>query len=182
MPLPPYSGQRSRGPVQNQTGCAVETDASAGQKVPNRNPTQRYAQVLKSDTASSSPVPNHCIQFQGQQNCDVSNHGEESSSISNAFEIGKRSEKNNVLQFSVLPETFNFKDEPAPMDTPAPNSSRKEMTDPVSLETKSPEVKVNGAPGGWTKCHKIPRKSTTTEGTKSSFTLFQEFLKKVKQK
>ncbi|XP_012994502.2 uncharacterized protein si:ch211-106e7.2 [Esox lucius] len=96
-------------------------------------------------------------------------------------------EENSVLRFSVLPKSFNFKDGQEPMDTPALMSSMKEITDPVTLETESPETTVHKSQGAWSVCpQKNPVQSTTikgtTNGTKFSSTLFQEFQKKFKQK
>ncbi|XP_041705501.2 uncharacterized protein si:ch211-106e7.2 [Coregonus clupeaformis] len=73
---PPFPGQQSHGPVLNKTGHMVGAGAHSLQHAPNQGsahtlrnkPKNTY--VLISNTGPSSSVPNHGMQFSGQQNCE----------------------------------------------------------------------------------------------------------------
>ncbi|CAB1323442.1 unnamed protein product [Coregonus sp. 'balchen'] len=73
---PPYPGQHSHGPVLNKPEHVVGAGAHFLQHVPNQGsaPTLHYKPkntcVLISNTGPSSSVPNHGMQFSGQQNCE----------------------------------------------------------------------------------------------------------------
>ncbi|XP_045562410.1 uncharacterized protein si:ch211-106e7.2 isoform X2 [Salmo salar] len=97
-------------------------------------------------------------------------------------------EENSVLRFSVLPESFNFKDGQEPMDTRTQTGSMKEMAGAgavaVATTTESPKTIVRKSQGLWSACPQkryCPLTSSTTKVPKSSSTAFQEFQRKFKR-
>ncbi|XP_055778288.1 uncharacterized protein si:ch211-106e7.2 isoform X1 [Salvelinus fontinalis] len=91
-------------------------------------------------------------------------------------------EENSVLRFSVLPESFNFKD-----DSTSQTGSMKEMAgaDAVATTTESPKTIVRKSQVGlWSagpQKRYCPLTSSTTKVPKSSSTAFQEFQMKFKR-
>ncbi|KAM9568517.1 uncharacterized protein ACWYII_013727 isoform 3-T3 [Salvelinus alpinus] len=88
----------------------------------------------------------------------------------------------NSLVFSVLPESFNFKEI---MDPPTQTGSMNDMAGTVAAKAESPKTIVQKSQGVWSvDIQKIycPLTSLTTKVPKSSSTAFQKFQKKFKQK
>ncbi|XP_031689055.1 uncharacterized protein si:ch211-106e7.2 isoform X2 [Oncorhynchus kisutch] len=95
-------------------------------------------------------------------------------------------EENSVLRFSVLPESFNFKDGQEPMDTLTQTGSMKEMAGAgaVAATTESTKTIVRKSQGLWSagpQKRYYPLTSSPTKIPKSSSTAFQEFQRKFKR-
>ncbi|XP_045544084.1 uncharacterized protein isoform X4 [Salmo salar] len=101
------------------------------------------------------------------------------------YEIGNPAplpHEQNSLMFSVLPESFNFKDV---MDPPTQTGSMNDMAGPVAAKAESPQTIVQKSQGVWSvgiQKRYCPLTSLTTKVPKSSSTTFQKFQKKFKQK
>eukprot|EP00063_Salmo_salar_P005163 XP_013979998.1 PREDICTED: uncharacterized protein LOC106561001 isoform X1 [Salmo salar] len=101
------------------------------------------------------------------------------------YEIGNPAplpHEQNSLMFSVLPESFNFKDV---MDLPTQTGSMNDMAGPVAAKAESPQTIVQKSQGVWSvgiQKRYCPLTSLTTKVPKSSSTTFQKFQKKFKQK
>ncbi|XP_031657215.1 uncharacterized protein LOC109866836 isoform X2 [Oncorhynchus kisutch] len=101
------------------------------------------------------------------------------------YEIGNPASfphEENRLMFSVLPESFNFKEF---MDPPTQTGSMTDMAGPVAAKAESPKAIVQKSKGVWSvgiQKRYCPLTSLTTKVPKSSSTTFQKFQKKFKQK
>ncbi|XP_041693034.1 uncharacterized protein LOC121531711 [Coregonus clupeaformis] len=102
------------------------------------------------------------------------------------YEIGNPAplhhEENSLLMFSVLPESFKFKE---PMDPPTQTGSMKEMAGLVAATAESPKTIVQKYQGVWSvglQKRDCPLTSSTTKVPRSTSTAFQKFQKKFNQK
>nr|XP_046210649.1 uncharacterized protein LOC124038619 isoform X1 [Oncorhynchus gorbuscha] len=101
------------------------------------------------------------------------------------YEIGNPASlphEENSLMFSVLPESFNFKEI---MDPPTQTGSMNDMAGPVAAKAENPKAIVQKSKGVWSvgiQKRFCPLTSLTTKIPKSSSTTFQMFQKKFKQK
>nr|XP_029524270.1 uncharacterized protein LOC115134442 isoform X1 [Oncorhynchus nerka] len=100
------------------------------------------------------------------------------------YEIGNPASlphEENSLMFSVLPESFNFKEI---MDPPTQTGSMNDMAGPVAAKAENPKAIVQKSKGVWSvgiQKRYCPLTSLTTKVPKSSSTTFQKFQKKFKQ-